>query len=84
MENDFKENVIEWVNDETVITCTLNQKRYISKVRKLATKWPSLVSILAENPDGSIVCHLPIKSLKLGLQKPPKTAFKKKVTENGE
>ena len=65
---EVKENVIEWITGEDTITCTFTQKKYINKVRKLAEKQPCLVSILKENRDGSILCHLPLKALKLGLK----------------
>ena len=69
-----RENVIEWVTGDDTITVTLSQRKYISKVRKLAAKWPSLVSILAENADGSILAHLPLKALKLSIT-PHRTQF---------
>ena len=68
---DEKENCIEWVNGQDTISVTLSQGRYISKVKKLAGKYPDLVQILHENKDGSIFAHLPLKSLKLSII-PPK------------
>lgn len=53
---ELKENVIEWFNGDDTISVTLNQKKYISKVKKLAEKYPDLVQILDENKDGSIFC----------------------------
>lgn len=67
---DFKENCIEWLNGQDTISVTLSQGRYISKVRKLAKKYPDLVQILAENDDGSIFAHMPLKSLKLNIISP--------------
>lgn len=67
---DFKENCIEWLNGQDTISVTLSQGRYISKVRKLAEKYPDLVQILAENNDGSIFAHMPLKSLKLNIISP--------------
>lgn len=64
---DVRENVIEWLNGEDTITATLNQVRYINKVKKLAIKYPDLVQILVENKDGSIVAHLPLKALKFNI-----------------
>ena len=67
---DYRENCIEWLNGQDTISVTLSQGRYISKVRKLAKKYPDLVQILAENDDGSIFAHMPIKSLKLNIISP--------------
>ena len=67
---DFKENCIEWLNGQDTMSVTLSQGRYISKVRKLAKKYPDLVQILAENNDGSIFAHMPLKSLKLNIISP--------------
>lgn len=65
--SDIKENVIEWITGENTISATLTQKKYINKVRKLSKDWPCLVSILAENEDGSIFARLPLKALKLSI-----------------
>lgn len=67
---DYRENCIEWLNGQDTISVTLSQGRYISKVRKLAEKYPDLVQILAENDDGSIFAHMPLKSLKLNIISP--------------
>lgn len=67
---DLKENCIEWLNGQDTISVTLSQGRYITKVKKLAKKYPDLVTILAENEDGSIFAHLPLKSLKLSIITP--------------
>lgn len=56
---DLRENVIEFLNNQKVVTVTLSQCRYISKVRKLAKSYPDEVQIVAENQDGSIVGHIP-------------------------
>lgn len=68
---DIKENCIEWINGQDTISVTLSQGRYISKVKRLAEKYPDLVRILHENKDGSIFAHMPLKSLKLSII-PPK------------
>ena len=64
---DLRENCIEWLNGDDTITVTLSQKKYITKVEKLAVKWPELVTICDRNADGSIVAHLPLKALKLSI-----------------
>lgn len=64
---ELRENCIEWLNGQDVISVTLSQKRLVSKVKKMAEKHPDLVTILAENADGSIFAHLPLKALKLSI-----------------
>lgn len=64
---EFKENVIEWLNGQDHIGVTFNQRKFISKVKKLAEKYPDQVTILAENEDGSITANLPLKALKLSI-----------------
>lgn len=64
---DLKENVIEWINGQDTIAVTLHQGRYITKVERLAKKFPEQVKILKHNRDGSIFAKLPLKALKLSL-----------------
>ena len=64
---DVKENVIEWINGQDTIAVTLHQGRFISKVEKLAKKFPKQVKIVARNKDGSIFAKLPLKALKLSI-----------------
>jgi len=77
----MRENVIEWMTGDDTITVTVSQKRFISKIRKLAEKHPESVRILAENRDGSIFAHLPLKSLKLSIISLDKSR-KAELTEN--
>lgn len=64
---ELRENCIEWLNGQSVVSVTLSQKRLVSKVKKMAEKHPDLVTILAENEDGSIFAHLPLKAVKLSI-----------------
>lgn len=80
--SDIKENVIEWITGDDWIACTFTQKKYINKVRKLSVKYPQFVPVFIENEDGSIFCHLPLKSLKLSIITPTKRTFGK--VEKGE
>jgi hypothetical protein len=63
------ENVIEFLKDQKVMTCTFSQGRFITKVKRLAEKYPEEVEIVARNNarnnDGSIVAHNPVSYLKL-------------------
>ena len=65
MEN--PENCIEWLTGQHTITCTFSQPKFIKKVENLQKKHPEKVKILARNDDGTILCKLPIKSLKLSI-----------------
>ena len=53
------ENVIEFLRNSETASVTLSQKRYITKLRKLAKKYPEQAQILAENPDGTIFARIP-------------------------
>ena len=62
---DFRENAIEWYNGQDTITITLSQKKYINKIKQLANKYPNEVKIIAENENGSICAHIPLRYLKI-------------------
>lgn len=63
------ENVLEWLKDAEQSTLTLSQPRTISRVKQLAEKYPEKCEIVAENKDGSICAHVPVKWIKIA---PPK------------
>ena len=65
MEN--PENCIEWLTGQHTITCTFSQPKFIKKVEDLQGRFPNKVKILARNDDGTILCKLPIISLKLSM-----------------
>ena len=62
---DFKDNHIEWITGDDRMTVTLTQKRFINRVLKLAKKHKDAVEIVANNADGSVCAHLPIRALHL-------------------
>ena len=62
----YKENVIEWIRDESQASLTLTQGRFKSRIEKLAVEWPGECEILARNKDGSIFAHVPISWVKIG------------------
>ena len=68
-ENKNNENAIEWLTGDDTLTVSLTQKRFINRMRKLA-KSNDAVQIVAENADGSICAHLPIKALHLFISAP--------------
>lgn len=69
------ENVIEFLRNSETASVTLSQKRYITKLRKLAKKYPEQAQILAENPDGTIFARIPVSWIRIGpprkVQGPP-------------
>ena len=63
------ENVIEFLRDAKTATVCFTQGRLISRIKKLQEQHPEQVKITAENRDGSIVAHIPVKWVKIN---PPK------------
>ena len=59
------ENAIEWIKNSDTATVTFSQKRYVSKIEKLAKRFPDKVKIIHKNSDGSILAHIPVKAIKL-------------------
>ena len=60
------ENCIEWISGQHNIVCSISQQKYITKIKKLAEKYPKKVKIKF-NRDGTICAKLPIKALKLSI-----------------
>lgn len=65
MAENMNENVLEWYKNEPTATVTFSQGKYITKIRKLAEKFPEECQITHENHDGSIVAHIPVKWIKV-------------------
>lgn len=63
------ENVFEFLRGQEVMTVTLSQGRFVSKVKKLAQKYSDEVIIVRENGDGTILAHMPVSYLHLGNRK---------------
>ena len=66
---DFRDNVIEFVLNSDVATCTFYQQRYVSRIKELAKKKPDKCKITAENSDGSIVAHIPTSWIRINPEK---------------
>ena len=60
---DYKENNIEWITGDNMMSVTLTSQRHITKIRKLAERKPDDVKITT-NKDGSIYATLPLSYLK--------------------
>lgn len=67
---DLKDNHIEWYSGKNRMTLSLTQKKYITRVRRLAEKHPDEVDVI-ENQDGSICAHLPLRALHLQIYDRP-------------
>ena len=66
--NDFmscQDNTIEFLKNSPIATVTFSQGKYITKIRKLAKRFPDECQITHENQDGSIVAHIPVKWIKI-------------------
>ncbi len=63
-----RENVIGWYKDSEIATVTFSQGRYISKIKKLAEKYPDEVKVL-ENADGTILAYIPVKAIHISITK---------------
>ena len=63
------ENAIEFIRGQRIMTVTFSQRRFVTKVKKMAEKYPDQVKIVCENEDGSIIAHMPVKALHLYLTK---------------
>ena len=61
----LNENLIEWITGSKTATVTASQKKYVNRIRKLAEKHPEIVEITAENEDGSITAHIPVRAIHL-------------------
>ncbi len=61
--------MIEFIKDEERATVTFSQGRYKSRIKQLAKSYPEDCQIVAENQDGSMCAHIPVKWVKIT---PPK------------
>lgn len=59
------ENCFEFLKTQDICTATLSTKKFINKIKRLSSKFPNEFSIAAENEDGSIVAHFPVKYLSI-------------------
>lgn len=50
------ENVIEWLTGQDTIAVTFSQLKWVNRIKRLAENPTNNITILRENPDGSIFC----------------------------
>lgn len=77
MATELKENAIEWITGEDTVTLTLTQRRFISRIYRMAEKHAECVKILAENPDGSIMATIPLSAIHLTIYDTKRAGFGK-------
>ena len=75
------ENVIEFTKDTDRATVTLSQGRYVTRIKRLAAEHPEECRIIAQNSDGSIYAHIPVKWVKIGVPRTVSEETKQKARE---
>lgn len=73
---DNGENCIEFCRDSEVATVCFSQRRYVTRIKNLAEKYPNECVIVDENYDGSVVAHVPTKWIKVSPPKQVSDEFK--------
>lgn len=63
------ENVLEFLKNSEDMYVTFSQRRFVTKIKRMAEKHPDEVEILRENSDGSIYAKMPVRALHLNLVK---------------
>ena len=59
------ENVIEWIRGQQTAILTLTRSSLVTRVKKLAEQRSEECQIIAQNEDGSILAHVPVKWLRI-------------------
>jgi len=65
MISDFRETGISHIQGDEHITMSSSERVWITKIMRMAKKFPDKVKIRAENADGSVFVELPYKWLKV-------------------
>ena len=63
-----QENVVEFIRNSKIATATFSQRSWVTKMQRLAEKFPDEVQIVAVNKDvdgnvNSVVAHFPVSFL---------------------
>lgn len=80
--DDFRENVIEFVQNSDTATVTFCQGRYITRIKELAEKKPDKCQITTVNKDGSIVAHIPTSWIRINPNRELSEEVLEKYSEN--
>ena len=66
-DGNLKENCIYWLNNDKVATVNFCQGRYVSKIKKLAEKYPDRVKIQSESKD-VLVATVPVSAVQITIR----------------
>lgn len=66
---DEGENMIEWTRDSKTATLSISQGRIITRVKRLAEKYPDEVKIISDNQGKVLYAHIPVEWIRIN---PPK------------
>lgn len=75
------ENNIEWYRGNDFVCASFSQKKYKTKIEKLAEKYPDLVLIQARNSDGTILVKFPLSWLRINPTKQLSEEQRKAIAE---
>lgn len=78
----YVENTIEFTTGSKCVTVSLSQGRYKNRVKQLAKSHPEECEIVAENQDGSICAHIPVKWIRINPGSEISEEHKEKLREN--
>lgn len=78
-----KDNVIEWIEGDKTATFTFSQKKFVNRMRRMVENGKKGVEITHENPDGSIMGHIPVRAIHLTVFEPKNSEFQG-GSENGK
>ena len=67
MKDNLKETAVDHLEGYKWATVTTGERKWLNKIAKLQEKSPEDVQVVATNPDGSIVVHIPFDWVKLSL-----------------
>ena len=76
------ENAIEFSKDSERATVTFTQGRYKSRIKRLAESHPEECRIIAENEDGSLCAHIPVKWVRINPGNEISEEHRDKLREN--
>ena len=75
------ENCIEFLRNAKTATVAFSQGKYVTKIKRLAEKYPDECVIVDENYDGSIVAHIPTRWVKISPPKQVSEEFREQASE---
>lgn len=65
-DGNLRENVVYWLKNDRLATVNFTQGKYVTKIKKLAEKFPDRVRIMSEK-DGVIVATVPRNAIKVSI-----------------